>query len=339
MSQSGPVERSPSAKPVGWGVIGTGDVSRTIAPDFTLATGSRRAAVASRDADRAAQFAHDFAFERSHGNIEDLLEDPGIDAVYIATPHGTHREIALRALLAGKHVLVEKPIALNAEEAREIFQTASELGLFAMEAMWMKFGNCFRRMMKDLDAGVVGEVRSVRASFGIPFPTDRGSRWSAELGGSTLLDQGIYSVTLALMLLGTPREIIVRGSMRDDGVDLAEHVTLEFDDGKYAQIAASMVDFVDPSASINGTTGWISVPWPFWASPNYAVHSGASGSLHNPDIVHLPPEGNGFRPMIHTVNEVIAKGAIKCDLHLPQQTIVAFEIMDEIRRQLRQSQI
>ena len=126
-----------------------------------------------------------------------------IDAVYIATPHVTHFDIASEAIAAGKHVLCEKPLGMNEREVRELAARAADAGVFLMEAMWMKFNPLYARLAQLIADGVLGDVRSVRAAFGAAFPQDGSSRWMP--GGSTLLDQGIYPVTLAHMLLGRPR--------------------------------------------------------------------------------------------------------------------------------------
>ncbi|MDQ0691300.1 Gfo/Idh/MocA family protein [Arthrobacter sp. W4I7] len=126
-------------RPVRWGLIGTGEISRNFAADLTSATGSRRLAVASRSASRGAAFAAECAVERAYASVDALLDDPDVDVVHIGTPHGTHRALALRALGAGKPIVVEKPIGLNRAEVEEISDAAASAGLFAMEAMWMKF--------------------------------------------------------------------------------------------------------------------------------------------------------------------------------------------------------
>jgi predicted dehydrogenase len=321
------------ADAVRWAFVGTGDVSKSIAADFGTESGSKRVAVASRSAAGGSDFASQFGFERS-GDLEEVLSMPDVDAVYIATPHGTHRDIALKALAAGKHVLIEKPMGIDRAQVEEIFEAASARGLFAMEAMWMKFSGSFRKLMDHVAEGAIGDVRSVRASFGVAFPTDQGSRWSAELHGSTLLDQGIYPVTMAMMVLGSPDEIIARGSMRPDGVDLAEHVTFEYDGGRYAQLAASMVDYAEPTASINGTKGWISVPWPFWATDRFATHSGELMELFQPTTTETAREGNGFVPMIRAANEAIKAGGLESPLHTRAATLEVFRVLDEIRSQL-----
>lgn len=321
-----------SSPALGWGVIGTGDVSRSVAADLALVGGAARAAVASRDADRAAAFAQEFGFDRSHGSIDELLGDVGVDIVYIATPHATHAELALRALYAGKHVLVEKPAGADGAEARAIAEESRRQGLFAMEAMWMRFNPLYRRLLSEVEEGVLGDIRSVRASFGIPFPLGVGSRWSAAMRGSTLLDQAIYPITFALDLLGTPTAIHSRGIVTDDGIDLTEHLTVEFDGGRFAQLAASMVEFIDPTASVSGTRGWAQLPFPFWAADHYTVFGGRT--LLDPRIERSERQGNGYVPMLAAVQEAIGRGDIEHELHPWSDVDAVFAVIDTARTQL-----
>lgn len=324
-----------SQNPVlGWGVIGTGQISHTVAPDMTGQIGCRRVAVASRDQGRADEFAAAHGFARGYGDIAHLLEDPAVEVVYIATPHGTHREIALDAIRHGKHILIEKPAALNRVQVDQIREAAAAAGVFAMEGMWMKFSPLFQSLVSEIRGGAIGEVRSITAGFGFPFPAG-GSRWSAELGGSTLLDQGIYPISLATALIGTPTEVSARGQITADGVDVAEHITLEFAGGGYAQLAVSMIDFVDTSAVINGTAGWISVPRPFFAGSSYTVHAGATAEeLFAGRDVEVTVEGNGYVPMIRHVNQMITQGTHESDVHPWADCADVFDVMDTARQQL-----
>lgn len=319
---------------LGWGVIGTGQISHTVAPDMTEQIGCRRVAIASRDRGRAEEFAAAHGFARGYGDIADLLGNSAVDVVYIATPHGTHREIALNAIRHGKHILIEKPAALNRSEMDQIREAAAAAGVFAMEGMWMKFSPLFQSLLSEIRGGVIGEVRSITAGFGFPFPAG-GSRWSADLGGSTLLDQGIYPISLATSLLGTPTEVSARGQITADGVDLAEHITLEFADGGYAQLAVSMIDFVDTSAVINGTAGWVSIPRPFFAGSSYTVHAGATAEeLFAGRHVEVTVEGNGYVPMIRHVNQMIVQGTPESDVHPWSDCADVFDVMDTARQQL-----
>jgi predicted dehydrogenase len=194
-------------------------------------------------------------------------------------------------------------------------------------------------MLGEIDNGAIGEPRSVRASFGIASPPERVSRWSAELESSTLLDQGIYAVTLALQLFGIPTKIAVNGIVRPDGVDLSEHMTLEFGNGRYAQIAASMVDFIDPSATINGTLGWIHLPWPFWNAGRCDVYSAESTeTLLSPRVVEITRKGNGFVPMIEGVNRAILNGRCEHELHPMSEVLAVFGVLDDIRTAMNATQ-
>jgi len=322
----------PEPETVRWGIVGTGDVSRQIALDFHLAHGAEPRAIASRSSERAGLFAKEFDIPAAFGEIDELLDRPDIDAIYIATPHATHRDIAVRALEAGKHVLVEKPIGIDDEEARRIEDAAERADRFAMEAMWMKFNPAYRQLVDELRADVIGHVMSVRASFGAPFPRDRGSRWSAELHGSTLLDQGIYPVTLAMEVLGSPDSITASGEVRADGVDLRQHVTFDYDDGRWAQLAASMTEWVDPTASISGDAGWINIPFPFWAGTSYTVHAGTG--LFESRAVSLPQRGNGYTPMIEAASEAISNGLRQHALHTWADVHRVYSVLDHIRSQL-----
>jgi predicted dehydrogenase len=319
-----------------WGIAGAGRISRTVAPDLASCQGVEISVVQSRDAGKADAFAQEFGISRSTGDFGELLADPLIDAVYIATPFATHHALAKQALLAGKHVLVEKPIAMNAAEAADLFAVASRMQVFLMEAMWMKFNPAFRRLHDELSAGRIGEVRSMRASFGIPFPAELGSsRWDHARSPGSLLDQGIYPVTLAHTIFGPPVSIHAAGQVNEDGIDFAEHFTLEFEGGRFAQCASGMTEFCDPSASVSGRRGWISVPAPFWARTALDVHADSWDVMfREPQRVELGQEGNGYVPMLREVVDAINSGACEHAVHSASETIAVFHTLDAIRREL-----
>jgi predicted dehydrogenase len=320
-----------SSPHVNWGIVGTGDISRFIASDMALVADTHLRAVASRTPERAQAAAETFGAKRGC-SFAALIEAPDIGAIYIGTPHATHRALAIAALNAGKHVLIEKPVGLNEFDAREIAAVAAENGLFAMEAMWMKFNPLYRQLKEEIAAGAIGDAMSVRASFGIPFPKDVGSRWSSELGGSTLLDQCIYPVTLALDILGAPESIAAAGTMRPDGIDTRQHVTLEFPEGRYAQLAASMVEFVEPTASISGTAGWMTMSFPFWAGRSYSTTRGTK--LFEPTVTKASFAGFGYAAMLEAVNAAIKRGDIEHSFHPWSDVFAVFKVLDEIRNQL-----
>ncbi|MET0724870.1 MAG: Gfo/Idh/MocA family oxidoreductase [Leifsonia sp.] len=315
---------------VRWAVIGTGRISESFVPDLQLAAAHSVTAVWGRSDERAEAFAGARGIPTWSSDLDDVLRRDDVDAVYIATPPATHVSIALRALDAGKHILVEKPMAMTAEDAAEIFARAEARGVFAMEAMWMKFNPLHRAVHARITDGLIGEPRHVRAGFGMPFPAG-GSRWSAELGGSSVLDQGIYPVTLALWMLGPVATVTATGRVRD-GIDIAAHITLEHDGGRVAQLGCSIVEFIDPSAAISGTAGWIEIPAMFWATDAAHIHAGSTQALfHTPDLLSHPREGNGYSPMIRAVNAAISAGLMQHPDHDAAATIATARVMDSVR--------
>lgn len=255
-----------------------------------------------------------------------------IDAVYIATPHVTHFDIASEAIAAGRHVLCEKPLGMNEREVRELSARAVDAGVFLMEAMWMKFNPLYTRLAQLIADGVLGEVRSVRAAFGGAFPQDGSSRWMP--GGSTLLDQGIYPVTLAHMLLGRPETVTARGTVRPDGVDLREEFTLGYADTRFAHGASSMVEWIDPSAAVSGTEAYVTIPGGFWYASQLTVHHPLPWGQRRQEVVEVQREGNGYVPMLRAVVDAIRAGALEHPLHTAAATAEIYSTLDEIRRQI-----
>jgi predicted dehydrogenase len=324
-----------TADAVRWGIVGTGEISHVITPDFALAGNARITAVASRSEKTADAFAVRHGIPKAFGSFESLLGDDDVDAVYLGTPHAVHHPMALAALNAGKHVLIEKPMALDRGQAEEVLDLAERRRLFAMEAMWSNFSPTMIAVLAAVRSGVIGEPRSVHATFGAPFPRGSGSRWRPDLHGSTLLDQGIYPVALAQAVLGKPRSMAVTGSVRSDGVDLTVRVSGEFAGGTYAQLAVSMIEFIEPSASIGGSTGWISIPQPFWASSTFTVHSGGfPAAIESADTKAAVIEGRGYTPMIREVSAAILRGETEHPLHPRSETLDVFETLDAVRADL-----
>lgn len=318
---------------VRWGVVGTGTISRQMTADLKLVELSEVFAVSSRDREKSNAFADEFEIPHRFEDYTALL-DSDIDAVYLGTPHATHFEIAKRAISRGKHVLCEKPMGLSAAEVRELATLARQRGVFLMEAMWMKFNPLYVRLQELLDEGRIGEVRSVNASFGLPFPRDDSSRWKAEMAGSALLDQGIYPVTLAHMIFGKPERIEASGVLRKDGVDLSEHFTFNYPGGRFAVGSSSMVEFLDLAASICGTTGWITIEPGFWATSKMTIHRPFAEDGEMNEVVETVWEGNGYVPMLRSVTRSILAGELENTVHTNEAAAAVFDSLDEIRGKL-----
>jgi predicted dehydrogenase len=317
--------------PLRWGMVGTGTISGQIAADFALVADAKVTAVASREVERADAFADEFGIAERYTSRHDMFGSD-IDAVYIATPHVTHFEIASEAIAAGRHVLCEKPLGLNERDVRELSAHAAVAGVFLMEAMWMKFNPLYARLTQLIADGALGDIRGVRAAFGAAFPHDGSSRWMP--GGSALLDQGIYPVTLAHMLLGRPETVSARGTVRADGVDLREDFTLGYADARFAHGASSMVDWIDPSAAVSGTDAYVTIAGGFWWASQLTIHHPLPWGQRRQEVVEVEREGNGYVPMLRAVTEAIRGGALEHPLHTAEATVEIYATLDDIRRQI-----
>jgi len=207
--------------PVGWGVLGAGAIAATFAADLELLPDEARlVAVGSRTAGKAEAFAKQHGFTRAYGSYAELVADPEVDVVYVATVHNHHAESARLCLEAGKAVLVEKPLTLTAAEAEELVALARTRRLFAMEAMWTRTNPLIRRAAELVASGELGPVRHLSASFGSRF-TGRPSHRLLDPGqaGGAIWDLGVYPVHLAQLLVGEPDTIGAQGSFGPTGVD------------------------------------------------------------------------------------------------------------------------
>ena len=223
------------ATPVRWGVLGAAAIAgRAVLPALREAAGAETVAIAERDQDRARRLAEEHGIPRVHDGYAELLADPDVEAVYVPLPNSLHCPWTLRALAAGKHVLCEKPLALNATEAREMADAAAAAGRLLMEAVMYRF----HPRMRALADGLAGaEVRYVHASFGFPIDAPGNYRLRPELGGGALLDVGCYVADVTRWLLGEPER--VEAVVRHGVVDMTCSALLGFGGGAQASLLAS----------------------------------------------------------------------------------------------------
>ncbi len=257
----------------GWGILGTGKIARIFANDLKDSRTGRLVAVGSRDLDRAAAFTSVFGPARAHGSYEALIQDREVEFVYVATPHTTHVELAIEAASAGKHVLCEKPLAVNADGAARMVAQARASGTFLMEAFAFRCHPQNRRLIELLRTGEIGEIRSVNASFGYdagPAPTNYLLR--RDLAGGSILDVGCYTVALTRQLAGEaigqpfddPGRVEGAGLVHPDhGVDLDAHGLAWFEGGFDGQLSCSIRTRLDSIVQITGTDGRIRLPAPW----------------------------------------------------------------------------
>lgn len=258
-----------------------------------------------------------------------------VDAIYIGTPHSTHFGYARDAVIAGKHVLCEKPLTMTAAEAQELGRLAVEHGVFLMEAMWMKFSPAMRRTVELVDSGRIGEVRHLQTGLGYPVPPDGPRRfWEAALGGGALFDMGVYQIALARLLFGDPVAITVTGDLRPDGVDLHESYTLEFASGATAQSITSITSFVPPRGWLSGTKGAITFDEPLFSPASITVTTGRPPAPPSIEVIEFAKEGAGYVPMLREVSQCILDGRPDHPTHPVSATVEVLQTTEEIRAML-----
>src|SRR5690349_12905909 len=219
------------ADSIRWGILGAGGIATTVGPEIAATEGNEVVAVGARDLDRAAGLAGQVGASRSYGSYAELVADPDVDVVYIATTHAHHHEHALLALRAGKPVLVEKAFTLNAAQAREVVGEARTRALFCMEAMWMRLNPLIRQAVEIAKSGRIGEITGVRADLSKHFPYNPSHRlFDLAAGGGALLDLGVYPLHFVWMVLGAPTGMSVAGRRAPTGSDLVAALQLAYAD-------------------------------------------------------------------------------------------------------------
>jgi predicted dehydrogenase len=250
-----------AARPVRWGIASTGGIAHDFALALSLLPDAEIVAVASRSAAAAEAFADTHGIRHRHASYEAMAGDDEVDVVYVGTPHSRHCDDALLYLHAGKHVLCEKPLALNHDQAARMAHAARSRGRFLMEAIWSRFLPAYVELRRLVAGGAIGDVRLVEASFGFAAPFDSQHRlFDLSLGGGALLDVGLYPVQLAHMLLGPPDDVRGVAHLGPTGADEQSAVLLHYADGPLAVVLASITTAYACTARVSGTKGAIDLP-------------------------------------------------------------------------------
>jgi predicted dehydrogenase len=314
-----------------WGIVGPGRIAENVVRDFPVVDGARVVAVASRSADRARDFADRHGLPTAHGSYPDVLADPDVDVLYIATPHPQHHALALGALRSGKAVLVEKAFTATTAGAREVADLSRSTGVFAMEAMWTRFQPAVVRLRELIADGAIGEVRSVQADLGIQRDFDPADRlFAPELGGGALLDLGVYVVSFAQMLLGTPDSVAAVGSRFPTGVDAEASLLLGYADGRSATLATSLRNALPGQARVFGTTGWIDVPPRFHHPQTIVLHRAGA----EPETITRPQLGSGYAHELIEVTECLRAGRTESAVMPLADTLAVQHVLEQAATQL-----
>lgn len=311
-----------------WGVVGTGWIADRFVDSVQQHTSQQFVAVGSRDAQRGEAFARRHGIADVRDGVAGLVADPEVEVVYIASPHTQHREHALAAIAAGKHVLVEKPIGIDAAEAIEIADAARRAGVFCAEALWTFFLPRWDVVNQLLELGVIGELRSVQAEYGEYLPPDHRAM-DPELAGGSLLDLGTYPIAAISRLLGTLTRVDAVGTNAPSGVNAQTAAFMADEAGAIGVAFTSLAASTPTTAVISGTEGSIELAGPFYQPGSVVVRTWADGDVFRFDEPAVAHEGLHWEAA--AVARSIAEGRTEVAERPLDESVAFLQLMDRVR--------
>lgn len=326
------IQPTHEAPVIRWGVMGSGWIAEKFIESVRAHTPQNIAAVGSRSMSAAQAFASRMGIAKVYGTYEDLVADPDLDVIYVATPHNFHHATVTLALNAGKHVFVEKPIALNRVQAVELAELARHKNLFFAEALWSFFLPKFDVLRQVLEAGFIGDIKSVHTDYGEYFTRDH-RIFDPKLAGGPLLDLGTYPVSLLTALLGVPTQVVGIGQLDPSGVNGQLSAILTDANGKQGTLSTTLYGITPTNAVIVGTNGTITFNGPFNLPGPFEVHS-ADGTQ---TLRYEENSGRHFEGLHYEAAEVarcIAAGVRETPYRTLDASINTMATLDMIRRSI-----
>lgn len=317
-------------KSVRWGILGAGRIAQKFASAISFTEGNEVYAVASRERDKASDFAGRYHAVHIYDQYANLAEDPSVDIIYVATPHAFHCEQSIMCLEHKKPVVCEKPMALNYEQVSRMADTARTHQTFLMEGMWSAFMPSIRKMLQLIEEDAIGPVEYVRADFGFNAPYDpEGRLYNLKLGGGSLLDVGIYPLFLATLLMGEPARIHSVAKLAGTGADEYCSMQFQYAGGQIATIFSSITIKTSLTAEIAGPKGRIFLQSPFYKSNELTLelNSGESNRFS------FPYEHNGFEYEVREAAQCLRKGYTESSILPLDFSLRMARVMDTVRAQ------
>ena len=313
-----------------WGILGPGGIARAFAKDLNFIQGHTIAAVGSRSLENAQKFAETFG-GTAYGSYEELVGDPTVDAIYVATPHPAHHDNVILALNAGKPVLCEKPFAVNAKEAQAMVAAAARNSVALMEAMWARFLPHYAKVREIVDSGVLGPILSIHADHGQRLADQGITRLiEPDLAGGALLDLGIYPVSFAHMILGNPAHINSKAVLTEKGVDAQTSMIFTYDSGAQAVLTTTMIEQTPCRAVVAGLNGWLEIDRTFYNPAAMRV------VLNDGTVTEYPNTytGHGLREQAETFKQLVRSGKLESDILTWADTVDIMKSLDTVREQI-----
>jgi predicted dehydrogenase len=318
-------------KVIRWGILGCGRIARKFAADLQLVSDATLTAVAARSLDNAKQFAKEFPASHVHGSYEELVRNPEVDVIYIASPHALHHEHTLLCLNHKKAVLCEKAFAINLHQVKEMVELARKNQVFLMEAIWTKFLPHYQKLQELIKQGELGEINGVLINFGfIPQPPVPPRLFDPALGGGSLLDIGIYNVFMAISVLGRPDVIEASMTPSPEGVDVQCAILFKYKNGAMAQLFSSLSANLPTEADICGSKSRIRLTSRFYA-PSATIEL-FPGREESKQLVPFYKEGgSGYQYEARHVGDCLRKGLIESPVMSFADSLLLMETLDRIR--------
>lgn len=312
-----------------WAVLGCGKIAKKFSNDLKLLPNANLYAAASRDLQKAKDFASELGFEKAYGSYEAMVADPKVDAVYVATPHSHHHEHALLCLNHKKAVLCEKAFAINKNEAEEMVACAKQNNAFLMEAFWTMFQPSFNKAMEIVQSGELGKLKVVRSDFAFNAPFDENKRlYNVNLGGGSLLDIGIYPVFAALTSLGKPEMIKTFADFAATGSEESISMIFKYKNGEMASLTSSFAAFSPTQTEYWFEKGYM-VLNPKWHAPTNITVWKDGGEVQTFPSEHK--EGTGYQYEAAHVMKCLDAGKIESDKMPWQLSLDLMETLDRVR--------
>lgn len=346
-------------KKLRFGILGTGNIARQFSAGVRRSYRCDLAAVGSRSAAAADAFAEQFGIAARHGTYDALLRDRTVDAIYVSAPNSLHHEWTIKALDAGKHVLCEKPFAMDAAQAEEMFDAAHRAGRVVVEAFMYLSHPQTQAVVDAIHRGAIGDLRLVRSGFCYATrKIDGNVRFDRRLGGGALMDVGCYCVSLARLLFGAePTSVSATARIHGpSGVDELTSTVMSFPGGRQSTFTCAMTTQADNTAHLCGSEGWIEVPWPWKPAADRSGYTVARGIPPRQDqqghvasaagtiapkpppaappreTVQIPADGDLFGIEADDFAATVLDGA--APRLTPDFTIGNMRVLDEVRRQI-----
>jgi len=316
--------------PLRWGILATGGIAHKFVADLTASRSGTATACGSRTIEKARSFAQTHAIPRAYGSYGELARDPEVDVIYVASPHNFHKQDALACLRAGKAVLCEKPLTLNASETEELFSTAQESGVFLMEALWTYFLPALRVAQGWLAEERIGELKLIQADFGFASPYHPQSRWfNPDLAGGALLDVGVYVVSLAQWAAGLKvPKIKASARMAPTGVDESTSILLDWHSGVRAHLSCSIGHPLPNTAILYGERGTITLP-DFWMARRAVLETNEGRTVFDD-----PRPTHGYEFEAQAVTAALHAGQTEHPFINRAFSLRLAQTMDTVRKQI-----